>query len=289
MRSFQFSNVVVLAVALAGCTAVLDVDRFREGQSVKDGALNTSPFLDLKFSMVAMKPHHAHMMEYRVIDANNMVQSRGIIDTLHASDVSLFVPRAIPKHNGPYRLDFYADQNASGGFDGLGSVVSNDHAWRIEPLQDFPEGEVPHVEGQVQVVFIHSTTFTNIDQWPSGTDNKPKDTEIPVRLTLKNLTEFKGKMLEVRVADKGTGHVVGLYRSQQVPSETITAVIPGAVDVGVEYEVSVYVDANGNGTYEAPSGGGDKGYKTSLVSTEQGLSVTFDPVDAKGDVDVGPP
>jgi hypothetical protein len=281
-------SLFIFTLLLSGCTAVLDVDRFREEEGKNPDALATAPFLDLKFSMIGMKPHHTHMLEYRVIDANNFIQSRGIIDQLHVSDVTLNVSRAIPKHNGPYRLDFYADVNMSGGFDGLGSVVTNDHAWRIEPLQDYPEG-TPNTPGAVTVTYVHSTTFTNIDQYPSGTDNKPKDTEIPVRISLKGMQEHVGKMVEVRVADKATGHVVAMYRATSLPGASLDVVVPGAVDVGVEYDVTVYSDFNGNGTYDAPSGGGDRGYKSTLTSEATGLNVVFDPNGAKADVDVGAP
>jgi hypothetical protein len=74
-----------------------------------------------------------------------------------------------------------------------------------------------------------------------------------------------------------------------VPALDVT--IPGAIDPEVAYDVTAYIDANGNGVYDNPAKkAGDSGYKTQVPSTAQGLSFTFDPQAAgMGDVDVGPP
>lgn len=278
-------------VALVGCTQMVDVDRFHE----KSGGVTPAPgtkatqFLDLQFTVLGMKPHLAHTYEYRVIDANNLIQSRGVMSPLGSADVTVFVPRAIPKSNGPYRIDFYADVNGSGGFDGIGSVISNDHAWRIDPLVDYPAGAVTPVDGLVQVTFTHSTSFTDIDQYPSGTPNKAKDTGLPATVKVTALDEVAGKMLEVRVAEHETKHVVALMRVHAIAQGSLDLVVPGAVDVGVDYDVDLYVDANGNGAYDDPAtNGGDWGCRMSVSSTETGLSATMDAT-ADKKVDVGRP
>jgi hypothetical protein len=280
----------VLVVGCAiGCSQIVDVDRFHEKQA-SSSTTNTAPFLDLQLTLVGMKPHLAHTYEYRVIDANNLVQSRGVISPLGAADVTIFVPRAIPRSNGPYRLDFYADVNGSGGYDGIGSVISNDHAWRIDPLQDYPAGSVAPVDGLVQVTFTHSTSFTDIDQYPSGKPNKSKDTGLGAALKLKSLGAANGRMLEVRIAEKETKHVVGLMRVHQIAKDELDLSIPGVVDVGVDYDVDVYVDANGNGAYDDPSKDqGDWGMRAEAASTESGLAVTLDTLELPHNLDVGRP
>lgn len=279
-----------LAIACAiGCSQIIDVDRFHEKQA-SSSTSSTTQFLDLKLTLAGMKPHLAHTYEYRVIDVNNLVQSRGVINPLGAADLTLFVPRAIPRSNGPYRLDFYADVNGSGGFDGIGSVISNDHAWRIDPLEDYPAGSVTPVDGVVQVTFTHSTSFTNIDHYPSGTPNKSKDTGLGASVKLKSLHAANGKMLEVRIAEKGTKHVVGLMRVHQIPKAELDMSIAGVVDVGVDYEVDVYVDANGNGAYDDPSKeAGDWGMRAEAASTEAGLALTLDALELPHTIDVGGP
>jgi hypothetical protein len=286
----RFVIAVVAASFVLGCSQIVDVERFHEkaAPTVPPGTKSTQ-FLDLQFTVVGMKPHLAHTYEYRVIDANNLVQSRGVMTPLGSADVTVFVPRAIPKSNGPYRIDFYADVNGSGGFDGIGSVISNDHAWRIDPLVDYPAGAVTPVDGLVQVTFTHSTSFTDIDQYPSGTPNKAKDTGLPANVHLTALDEVAGKMLEVRVAEKETHHVVGLARVHAIGPPTLDLAIPGVVDVGVDYEVDMYIDANGNGAYDDPStNGGDWGCRVNGSSTETGLTLSMDAT-ADRKVDVGRP
>jgi hypothetical protein len=281
---------LLTTIALLGCTSVLDVDRFKEQQASQPSNVVTSQFLDLELTLIGMKPHVAHTYEYRVVDANNLVQSRGVVAPLGAADVKLFVPRAIPRSNGPYRLDFYADVNESGGFDGIGSVISNDHAWRIEPLVDYPAGAFKPVEGRVQVSFTHSTSFTNIDNYPSGTPNKAKDTGLGVVVKLASLEQAAGKMLEVRVAEQETKHVVGLLRVPAVASPTLDVKIPGVVDVGVDYFVDVYIDSNANGAYDDPSKeGGDWGIRSAASSTEAGLTHEIDVASEPHAVDIGSP
>jgi hypothetical protein len=208
---------------------------------------------------------------------------------MHTTDTTIIVPRAIPKVGGPYRLDFFADVNGSGGFDGLGSVVSNDHAWRIDPLEDFPKGAFPPVEGLVQVEFLHNTTFTNIDHWPSGTLNKTKDTEMPVRISVRGAQDHAGKLMEMRVSDKSSGHVVAFYRVAAIPGASFDKIVPGMVENGVEYDVTVYIDANANGQYDNPAtNAGDRGYKLGRTSDAAGLLVEFDPTQLpEANVDVG--
>ena len=287
------AHLALAAFALAtaiGCSQIVDVDRFHEKAppSTPTGVKSTQ-FLDLQFTVLGMKPHLAHSYEYRVIDANNLIQSRGVMTPLGAADVTVFVPKAIPKSNGPYRIDFYADVNGSGGYDGIGSVITNDHAWRIDPLVDYPAGTVTPVDGLVQVTFTHSTSFTDIDQYPSGTPNKAKDTGLPATVHLTALDAVSGKTLEVRVAEKDTGHVVALARVPAIGQPTLDLVIPGVVDVGVDYQIGLYIDANGNGVYDDPAtDGGDWGCRMDASSTDTGLSATMDAT-ADKKVDVGRP
>jgi hypothetical protein len=298
MRARTFSSAVG-SIALAGCclvacSMVVDVDRFHEkAAAVKPGpraAGASGQFLDLVFTVEGMKPHLTHQFEYRVIDANNLVQSRGVLNALGTMNVTITAPKAIPKSGGPYRLDFYADVNGSGGYDGIGSVISQDHAWRIEPLVDYPEGAVTPIEGVVQVVFTHSTSFTDVDQHPSGTPNKAKDTGLGASVRLTSFGEAVGKTLLVRIAEKETGHVVGLARLDAIKDGTVDLKIPGVVDVGVDYDVEVYVDKNGNQLYDNPSqDAGDWGLRASGASTESGLVVSVDAMAVSRKEDVGGP
>ena len=202
-----------------------------------------------------------------------------------SEDVKITAPRAIPRANGPYRLDIFADVNRSGGFDGLGSVINNDHAWRLDPIADFSKLRADDV---IKVEFVHSTTFTNVDQFPSGNKNPSSDTGLPARVHIEGLDAYAGKMLQVRIADARTHHVVGLFREMRAETAVLDAVVAGCVDVDTSYDIEVYVDANGNGIYDDASEGGDKGWRLSATSTDTGLAATMS-LTSGGDVDVDIP
>ncbi len=282
---------ISLAALAAGCFSVVDLDNFHKRVTSNSASAGSAPFSDLRMNFVAMRPHGGNTFEYRVVDTNNFIQSRGVVKAMSAADTTINVARAVPKVNGPYHLDFYADVNRSGGFDGLGSVISNDHAWRIEPLEDYPAGSVEPVDGLIQVTFLHNTSFTNIDQYPSGTPNPSTDTTLAAQLHVDGLGAFIGKQVELRVSDKSAGHVVCMYRTESVEAASMEAIVPGCVDVETEYVVDIYVDANGDHKYDDPSvGAGDLGFRVGATSGSDGLRQTFDVSDvAQGKVNVGAP
>jgi hypothetical protein len=287
MRAFLIGSLFVLANV--SCANVAGLEDFHK-RAVSESAATASEYFALKLQLVAMKPHLGHTIEYRIIDANNYVQSRGVIASMTSEDVEIVAQRSIPRTNGPYRLDFFADVNKSGDFDGLGSVVSNDHSWRIEPL--VVEPEKLRADDVVTVTFLHSTTFTNVDQYPSGSPNKAQDTGLGARVHVTGLDGFRDRTAEVRVLEKRTRHVVALYRTMRVTESVLDAVVSGCVDVSTEYDVDLWVDANGNGQYDKPSDGLDRGWRVSATSTDQGLDASIDLASASasdGNVDVGAP
>jgi hypothetical protein len=287
--------VVALSAGGPGCFAVADLDRFHAAPA-DGGAGGSSPraptYEGLTFHLSGMKPHETQLFEYRVVDANNMVQSHGIVDPWPGDEISLVAPRAVPPQNGPYRLDFYMDMNGSRSYDGIGNVTTQDHAWRIDPLADYPAGQAEHVEGAVAVDFVHNLSFTDIDKF-RGSFNPPSNTGTNASIECRHLTAYAGKSLQVRIADSATGHVVGLYRHTAIPADDFTLVVPGVIDGGADYNVDVYLDANANGAYDNPSAaGGDLGWRLlkRTSSVEEGLRVTFDPdLETNDTVDVGPP
>lgn len=294
MKAASISRLVTIAgvtALVAGCFSVVDLDKFHKRVSANGSQSGTTAFSDLRMTFASMRPHGGHTFEYRVVDSNNFIQSRGIVKAMGSGDTTINVGRAVPKVNGPYHLDFYADVNRSGGFDGLGSVISNDHAWRLEPLADYPEGSVERVDGLIQVTFLHNTSFTNIDQYPSGTPNPALDTTLPAQLRVDGLGAHVGKLVELRVSDKSAGHVVCMFRAEALDAASLDAIVPGCVDVETEYVIDIYVDANGDHKYDDPSvGGGDLGFRVGATSGSNGLRQTFDVSDvAVGKVNVGAP
>ncbi len=291
MRALVLATALLLSAS--ACADVAGLDRFQK-RAVAESASTGVEFFSLRTTFIGMRPHVGQLVEYRVVDGNNFVQSRGVIKAIPMSgDVTLLAKRAIPRVNGPYRLDFYADVNFSGGFDGIGSVIANDHAWRMDPLVDNAKLQQLRADDLVEVKFTHSTSFTNIDHYPSGTKNPANDTGLGAAIHVVGLDEFIGKMLQARITEHLTQHVVGLYRTVRIDTPVVDAVVPGCVDLDTEYDVDVYIDANGNESYDNPaSEGGDRGFILSATSAVNGLDLTLDvrsPGAGDGKVDVGEP
>lgn len=287
---------LVAGLGLPGCFAVADVDRFHTAAATaapdSSSRLSTADqYTNFKFTLVGMVPHVNQLFEYRIIDSNNFVQSRGVVNPLGSPDLVINDPLAIPTLNGPFHLDFYADVNNSGGYDGLGLVVSNDHAWRIDPLQDYPAGAVAPVPGLVQVTFTHNTSFTDINTYPSGTPNPPKDTTLDATVHVTGASALQGDLIQARIVDTGSNRTVGLYRVPQIAQDTFAMKVPGVVENGADYAVLVYVDANGNGKYDNPAmGAGDLGWSLVGTADVNGLDVTLDAETSTGaNTDVGAP
>jgi len=283
---------IAASLSLCGCFAVVDVDHFHKATTGSTAQLShAGQYLDLKFSLIGMKPHVAQLVEFRVIDANNYIQARGMANPLGAADVVFDVPLSVPKVNGPFHLDFYADVNDSGGYDGIGSVISNDHAWRIDPLQDYPPNTFSPVDGLVQVQFTHNTSFTPIEDYPSGTLNPPHDTGLPAAIHVAGAASLQGNLIQVRILDSMGNRTVGLYRLPQMAADTFDMGIPGAVESGADYTALVYVDANGNGVYDNPATkSGDLGWNIAGTADDSGLNVVVNAQDtASANVDVGQP
>lgn len=247
-------------------------------------------YLNLRVSLVAMKPHHVSYCELYVIDSNNVIQSHAILDPLGTENTTINMPYAVPKLGGPYRLDFYSDMNGTRSYDGLGSVITNDHAWRLDPLEDYPKGAA-HENGSILVNFVHNTIFTDIDQYPSGTPNKARESGVQARIDFSKMTPYTGKLMQLTVLEKVSGHMVGLYRLPSVQEESFSLIVPGVVDIGVDYRVNIYIDANGNGAYDNPEESeADRGWRLDATSNADGIRLSFDPTSApRHSVDVGPP
>jgi hypothetical protein len=270
-----------------GCFAIADLNRFHTAGGSADAGSDVEAGMEagvddptlpsaLSLTLHDFGFHFQQLIEFRLIDDQNRIQCRGIIRPLDQAgtvQISVNVPKAILTMNTPYRLDFYADVNASGGYDGIGNVLTQDHAWRVAPLADFPTGELTHISNVVQVFFEHNTDFTDIDSWPMvGQHNPPQDTGLAARVHFDaaSLSAWRGKLVQLRIAEAATGHVVGIYRDPQIPNEDFVADIQGVLDPGVDYYLEIYVDANGDGVYQnpaQPSPNADLGWRIAMKAT----------------------
>lgn len=244
-----------LAASTSSCFAVTDLDRFES----KGGA--NSNFNDLRLTVRGMTSHVNEMFEYRIVDAANILQSRGIIEPLGDDHATLFAPGAVPKQNGPFMLDFYADHDNSKTYGRDPLQGTGDHSWRI-PLKDVPLDE----NGAYVVVFDHNTSFTVLTN-----PEPPREIGTPATLRLVNMSAFVGKRVEMRIADASSKRVVAFYRVPKLAGPTQTIVIPGMIDGGVTYTVEMYTDDN------ATPPGAVRAFRMEAKSADTGLSVDFDP------------
>jgi len=267
-----------LAVLATGCFAVVDVDRFKQrGQN--------SQFQDLHFRMEQATSHVSNYCEYRIVDPNGVIRSRAIIDPLSRPDVDLRAPLAVPIQGGQHRIDWYCDKIQLRAYNGLGKDNLSAHAWRVEPLVDYrAPGDPPSDpnDGVVDVHYIHDTNFTDIADRPT------KDLGFAFKMKMTNMGPFIGKLVEVRVSDKGSGQTLGLYRFPNLAAAEVELTIPGII-LDLVYVVDVYADANANGTYDDPAAGGDFGWRIEKDGAGGELRVDFDPNASPKNVSVGAP
>jgi hypothetical protein len=270
IRLASIVSVIALGVATTSCTASLELDRFRTDESAVQAAPINVSYYDVKFTAKSMLPHFNETFEVRVVDRLNHVQAKAIYNEMVYADFTLYLARVVPKANSPYRLDFWADHNMSSRYDGIqGGVNEKDHAWRRVLADPLPE-DMRLVGSRYELEFLHDTAFVDIFTDLDGNPISGEDTLLPCDMNVDS-PGYVGKMIELRVVDKASGRLVGLYR-QGRGRETFHALIPGILDEQTAYEVSAYVDMNDDGKYDA----GEPSFKVEFMSSSTGAVVDID-------------
>lgn len=248
----MFRKLAALAlstVGLSSCFAVTNLDRFKESEAIN------SNFVDLKFTMRGMTSHVNEYVEYRVVDGTNTLQSRGILFPLGGPDATLFAPGALPKTNGPFHLDFFADHDMSGGYDNSPNDI-RDHAWRLDlHPEDADDNNL------LDIQFDHNTSFNYLND-----PTPPQEYGKPALVKFADMAGYK--RLELRVSDAAVKRTVALYRVPQVPAGPFDLTVPGMIESGVPYDVEVYTD-DGNG-------GNVKTFRLTVTGDANGLTANFD-------------
>jgi hypothetical protein len=269
-RLILTAGAALLAASTSSCFAVTDLGRFEKSAGA------TGNFSSLQLTVRGMTSHVNEMFEYRIVDNDNILQSRGIIQPLGGPDASLFAPNAIPKQNGPFKLDFYADHDPTHNmhYDRDQVAGTGDHSWRILLTDNLFDENT----GKYVILFDHNTSFNLLtDPVP------PREIGTPATIRLSNMGAFVGKRLEIRVADASSKRVVAFYRVPALASADPTIIIPGMIEGGVTYTVEVYTDDN------APTPGSVRAFRVEEQSSATGLDVTFDPAKAPEVQDAAPP
>lgn len=257
-RLVLVSAATALAASTSSCFAVADLDRF---EKKSDQATN---FNGLNLTVRGMTSHVNELFEYRVVDSTNTLQSRGFIVPLGGVGASMFAPGAVPKQNGPFTLDFYADHDFSGGYHRDPVLGTGDHSWRLPLTPDLLDDN-----GDFVVVFDHNTSFFVITN-----PTPPREIGLPATVRLGNMGDFVGKRVEVRIADANSKRVVALYRVPELKTASQNFTIPGMIEAGVTYSVEVYTD---NG---ASPPIGVRAFRINRDATPTGLELDFNPASA---------
>jgi hypothetical protein len=248
----RLSLTMSLVLPLASCALVTDLDRFHASPA---GASN---FVDLKLTVRGMRSHVNELFEYRVVDSTNTVQSRGFVRPLGGVDASMFAPGAVPRQNGPFHLDFYADHDNSGGYNNTPNQIL-DHAWRL-PIDLAQVDE----NGALNMLFDHNTSFNYLD------DPAPaKEYGKAAHVHFTNMASLTGRRVELRIADASAKRTVALFRVPSVTGPDFNADIPGMIESGVDYDIEVASDDGASGDLRA--------FRVTVSGTANGLSVDFDP------------
>jgi hypothetical protein len=270
-RHLRAPLALLVLVGSASCTSSLELDRFHKTEATSVDTAIAVNYFDVQFGARGMTSHLNEMLEIRVVDRDNHVQAKAIYNDVASVDFSIYLARVVPKANAPYRLDFWADHNNTSRYDGIqGGINEKDHAWRrvlADPLPD----DMRLTGARYTLDFIHDTAFVDIGTDLQGAKVTIEDTLLPFSLKIAGAGGHVGKMIEVRVIDRASTRLVGLYRQGRA-KESYSADIAGILDEQTGYDVTVYVDANGDGKYD-PS---DPSWKLDLESDSNGLTAALD-------------
>lgn len=253
-------------LATTACTASLDLDRFKTEEAKATVNSASITHFDFVFSAKNMQSHIDEFMELRLVDKTNNVQAKAMFVDIPKPDFKIVLPRFIPKGGEPYRIDWWADHNRSNRYDGIvGGINEKDHAWRRILRDPLPE-DVRLVDGRYELNFLHDTAFVDVFTDLDGNPITGADTLLGFKATVSGGGAYFDKPVEIRVADKGSGRLVALHRQGRA-RETWVAEVTGVLDEETPYEISIYVDANGDDEYSA----GEPSWKTEVLSTEVGV------------------
>lgn len=257
MFALRLRLVIPLASVLStSCFAVTDLGRFEPAE-----AIAPTNFSDLRVTVRGMTSHVNERFEYRVVDNSNVIQSRGFIIPLGGPAATFYLQGAVPKQNGPFRFDFFADHDNSGAYDPRPDTTL-DHAWRLALDEKMLDDTGAYI-----VVFDHNTSFTNLN-----TPTPPTEFGKPAIVHMRGMSGFQGKRVEVRVGDASTKRVVAMFRVPVLNAPEFEVLVPGMIETGVTYSVEVYTDDG------AATPASVKAFRFDHLATEPGLEATFNGV-----------
>jgi hypothetical protein len=238
-----------LTLAQAGCTLITASDLHFEDRAPPRVCGNAPGSLrkDLVVSLFSMEAHRENLTVIDLVRINSMdpmrrVVARAVYDPLGAPQLDIVLPCTVSGDR--HEVDLFADFNNNGVYDPCPDPGNGctDHQWRL-PVQ--PDGTV---------AYRHNVDFRNISEDPA----RPMG-DLPLIIVWRHTASFEQRLVEVRLRRLETleaRETVFLYRRQapmipagmeerQTFAQTLVA--------GQDYEAVIWIDLNGNGTYDRPS------------------------------------
>jgi len=280
---------LILILTLASCNATLQLDRFHKEEAdsglADTGQAGTIKYADVRFIAQGMAPHLDEYFEVRVVDKDNTLQAKVAYDGVTNVDFRFYLHAVLPTLDPPYRLDFWADHNNSGTYDGIvGGINDKDHAWRRVLDNNKLPDDVTFANNTYTLNFVHDTNFNDIATDLQGNKISFADTLLPFNVKVVSVASYNGVMVEMRIVDKASGRLVGLHRRGHA-QEGYAAKVTGILDEVTTYVVSAYVDSNNDGRLSA----GDPSWKAEFTSTKTGIDDQFDLSMPQSPIDTGEP
>ncbi len=248
MRAFVLAAMGLLTLN-SGCFAISDLSRFEPDEGC-----------DVDLDLQGFTPHGEDLFELRVVkivegSTTPFLSARAILDPMGGVNAHIVMQNAAPA--GHAALEFYSDENN----DDLYTDPPDDHVWRID------NACVP-----LSHVFVHRFDFVNlVEPTAIGED---------FRLSLTGMNA-DGNALEVRVIsvppagvdDPPPARTVGLYRKAAMTQVDLDVSIPGILDLGSSYQVTIWSDKTGDGVYDSPLLGPDAD-ESWLIPAQLGSALT---------------
>jgi hypothetical protein len=214
---------------------------------------NNDELYKVTLNLTNMTPHVGQMLSFYVegMESDAVTDSLSmIIDTANFT-----VEFDSLMNSADYNLDFYADMNGNGSYD----APPTDHAWRIV-LND--------IQGDTTINFVHNTDFTDIFGDTTAVDTG----NYSVTVMFTGYTSNVGQNFTVYLKNPDSNQIVDSLTIAPLDTADFTVVFD-SVMTDSDYNIDFFVDANSNGSLDAPPD--DQSWRILLVDVDADTTINF--------------
>lgn len=281
MRSIQtLAGVLALAMGGPACTVITSDDFDEREPPLVCGNELASGRKDMRLDLTDMNAHLDDLTQVDLVRIEGVgatrtrrAVARAVYDPLGAANLQIALPCTVIAGN--HEVDLYADLNRNGMYDPCPRAPEGcgDHQWRLM------------LQADGTVSYQHDVDFVDLAEGapePIGA--------LPVRAAFTHMEAFAGRTMEIhlrRVHEGGVMETVFVYRLAAIRDDAFTRREDAIVELRQRYQVAIWIDANGNGRYDAPSALGIEGrdYATTIEAVGEppgdeedpgGVQIIFD-------------